>query len=360
MITFTMGHAHLLFVLVLLATIALPSAAQYLEIQSSWTYDDSTHEVEMFAASHTDYNSEYYYYVGVAAVIDVYPNGPDDPSHYTVCNVSAASSEGDASVSCAYTFTGAPYLALDSTHNMEATYYVYQVLPECYGEGCYDWADYYGYSWIEAGRPVFTVDSILYPLGSLLRIGYAVATTASLLRDRQAGECTYPVGENTVQFDFYPYLNYIAQFEQQLLGAGSFTGRRVREELSNYQNSCAYEGSEPLPLYNQNNSGEWVVGRIVNLYGTSLYTVPGWWGYDNVGFLESAGPLVVDYINHLRMTQTSTCSIAFNQQMTMYCGPLQRTSYGSVHPLYITIMQDSTSATLVVSRAEATASRRLQ
>jgi hypothetical protein len=338
-------HWIVLQVFVALASMAVPSGAQTLGMYSSWSYDEGSRQVEMYGRTYADYNSQWYYDLGVALVLSIYPNGPDG-SWYAVCNVSSSSTNEDAEGSCSYTVSGSPYLVFDSFHSLNATYYWYQLFP-CYPYDCYDWADYYGFSLLGTGG-TYSENQVFYPPGTATAIPETAAKSGYVQREQQAGACSYPTAESTTAWGFSSSYPYAGQFAQQLSG-GSFDGRRITESFGSSQDGCYFPGSEYAPVSSLP-AGTWFAGAVRDGSYNYLYALSNGWGYDYVGFLQTA--MLNYYLDHLRKTGTASCTMSFVQNMYMYCG---RTSgqYYRTDPLSITL----TASGIVASRAEASTSR---
>lgn len=320
--------------------------AQTLGMYSSWTYDEGSRQVELYGRTYTDYNAEWYYDLGVALVMSVYPNGPDG-SWYAVCNVSAASTNEDAAVSCSYTVSGSPYLVFDSFHCLDATYYWYQLFP-CYPYDCYDWADYYGFSLLSSGG-TYDDNQFFYAPNTATGTPQTTAKSGYIQRARQAGACTYPTGESTTAWGYSAAYPYAGQFAQQLAG-GSFDGRRITESFGSSQDGC-YWAESPYPRISSPDAGTWFAGAIRDGSYNYLYQYPNGWGYDYVGFTLTEK--LANYVNHLRATNTGSCSISFSQNMYMYCGTTSGQYYRLANPLEITLTQNG----IVTSRAEASVAK---
>src|SRR5262249_44730430 len=107
--------------------------AQNIGIAASWSWDQSSGNVYLYAQTTTDYSSAYYYDACATTILDVYPQSGGSASYSGPFNCAYGSGGPiDAESSYSTTITTEPAeLDFQSYHEVDATYMDYQFDPYC-------------------------------------------------------------------------------------------------------------------------------------------------------------------------------------------------------------------------------------
>ncbi|HYZ83998.1 MAG TPA: hypothetical protein VE621_06330 [Bryobacteraceae bacterium] len=342
------------FLILGIGLFVVPVNSQTMYIYSDIAVDESTGNVTINASTSTDYNSAYYYDIGVQTELTVQPEGSGS---YKACMGGTSSNTYFTSLPPCTINVGSQSadLNLETFHWLSVTYFYYQLLP-CSWE-CNYYGDYYGFSLIST-PPSYTDNQYFYAPGTATPVAQQNAKSGWIQRSKRKGVCFYPTSEATTSSGWSAYHPYVGQFLQSLNG-GSFNGRNVQEVFTGTAvDQCWRPQNGGQPLANPI-TGLWSVRYIkaLNASGTDstfLFLQDNAWGYDNVGFYGSANTILYNYVTNMRPTN-GTCMISFNQNMYMYCstvpGPGQY--YVTNNPLALYISATPSNASLTSSRGSA-------
>jgi hypothetical protein len=325
-------------------------AGQSIGFYSDLQYDSSSGNAYTYAETSSDYSSQYYYDISVYSQLNVsYDGGPAN----ITCQRYGYGSNGNASASCSSNVgTGTVDLELISTHEVNATYYVYQWDSYCSWD-CYYWWDAYQTSLMGAQGTIYQSNQYFAPSGPpAQRTAQQKSAYGYLSRRTSNRPCNFPTGESSSFAMWSPAFPHAGHFIGNLEGPHNFTGRVVAENLSQLQgDTCWYQNSPYSPMYiHPSNYGAWTVGSQsagdIGLFST-LYNS---YGMDTVGFANA------EAYHHYRtkMQQSGNqCGIIYGQSMYMDgCGGLSR-SYGGMQGLQMSI-HGTTGATVQRKTASAT------
>jgi hypothetical protein len=342
------------------AMFACPTQAQSLYMMSDLFVDDASGLVSMSATTSTDYSTNYYYLIRVTMGVWVTPQGG---SQYYACNMGQETeNQTSITITCSHNL-GSQLALLDflSTHEIDATYFGYQVIPWCTWD-CPYYSDYYGFSLLGTGG-TYSSNQYFYAPLMATPITQHTAKGDSIGLQAQRG-CFYPTAENTTGFGWNPGNPYVAQFKQSLSG-GNFANRIVLESFSGAAvDTCYRQNAYYGPVQNPEPSmfGSWPVGTIYRMTASGGLQVVGTnqqnqWGYDHVGFYGSPGTLRLnDYVNTMSSLPPgqNSCLVSFPQNLRMTCGSSAEQYYLLGSPLNIVVSASSSSASLSVTRSSAT------
>jgi hypothetical protein len=302
----------------LLMTGVFAASAQTMYVASDIIVDESSGNVTVVASTSTDYSTAYYYDLFVQTLLTVQPQGS---SSYTTCNNYRTDTSSYVSVSCSINLgSQSASLSLSSFHNLDVTYYYYQ-LQYCTWE-CYYWDDYYGFSLLGTSGTYYDNQYFLAP-GQATPVAQKTSKSATVLKSKQKGGCFYPSSESTSGWGWNASWPYAAQFMQDLSG-GSFNDRLITESFSGSPaDHCYRPGNTGGPAVNPV-PGTWNVRYIKAMdssgYLVFYFTRDNAWGFDHVGFWQQEGSTrLSQYVQNMRPT-SSSCSVDFYQNMYMYCG----------------------------------------
>ena len=135
-------HVNKSFIFLWLAAVTLLARSangQTYGFYSGWSIDEQSGYVYMWAESAADYQISYYYDLHVCMQLVVTP-GQGNP--FSTCWTQDWSDDNWAYVECSTTVPLNSDIYLDSYHEANVTYYVYNFLPDCWEQGnCYNWWD---------------------------------------------------------------------------------------------------------------------------------------------------------------------------------------------------------------------------
>lgn len=330
----------------------LPLAfGQEMYVYSDLAVDESSGDVTVTASTSTDYNSAYYYDMGVSVSLHVQPL---NAGSYQACDQSrGTTTDSYVSASCSYNLgSESADLTGESYHYLDVCYYYYQLEPYCTWE-CNQYDDYYGFSLVST-IPSYDDNQWFYAPGQSTPIQHKTSLQAYIYRTKHRGACLYPTSETTYPWGWNFYWPYVGQF-LQLLGGGTFDSRFVTEVFSgSASDQCWRPANGGQPVGNPS-PGTWYVSFIKGMdasgFAAYQFTYSNGWGLDHLGFWGSSGSTTLyNYVQNMRPT-SSACSVTFNQNMYMFCssysGPGQ---YYSSGPLSLIIAATPTAASLTSSR----------
>ncbi|MDQ2711077.1 MAG: hypothetical protein M3Y72_17340 [Acidobacteriota bacterium] len=145
------------YFLLLASLIPLSAYGQNIGASSSWTWDQSTGSVYLYAQTTTDYSSAYYYDACVTTILGIYPasgGGSTEGGPFNCVNGSGGPIDAESSYNTTVT-TALVELDFQSYHQVDATYQTYQFEPNC-GDECDGYWDAFELSFLG-------VDDTTYP-----------------------------------------------------------------------------------------------------------------------------------------------------------------------------------------------------
>lgn len=330
--------------LLLLLLSSIVASSQTLYMYSSWTIDDNTGNVALYARTSTDYTAGYYYNVKVQFNLFLNSTGT------YACNLGTSQTNMDAEQTCSYTVPLGTGVDFTSVHEVDAAYYWYQVYPSCSSSSstCSGFADYYGFSLLGTDGAYYDNQTFAAP-GQSVQVSQQRSKSGSINRTGQVGACQYPTGETCSSQGFDPQNQYIAQYLQALQGGGQFNQRIIQEYLTISSGDSCWNSSMGFSPMSVPASNSWLVSYIKNLNGY-LFNYSNGWGYDDVGIVNDA-TRVGAYIGAMRAKGGGNCGINFNQNMYMKCGSSGGQYYVTNNPLSVYFAADYNSASQTSSRA---------
>lgn len=312
-------------ILILLALCLLPEFpvfSQEIGMYSSFSFDEANRQAHLYGATTSDYSTGYYYeiYVGLDLWFNTGQHACTDREGWEY-------SYSTVERTCDYTVPGdVTRVDFITTHYLNATYYYYQI---SYCEfGCTGWGDMYGYSMTTTGSGMNSENQIIYLPGQLVELQYQTAKAGNILRTKYP-TCAIPSGEYTVSEGWGSYNygeDFASLFKAHLLGTGVFDLKYVMENLywaypfagwvpGPHSDGCYFSGSVWQPAIPT--AGYWTVGQVAGGSSTP-YAESNSYGYDALGLQR---PRLFYYLEHLRSTGSSACSLRYVQQMSYSCIP---------------------------------------
>lgn len=322
-------------------------SGQELGMFSSWTIDNTSGDVAMYAATSADYNTAYYYQTAVEIWLDL------PASNSYVCQTGGGNENGDSEASCTYTVSPGQDVEFESFFELDATYYYNELFPDC-GYECNGWADYYGYSLLSPQDGTYDDNQTFFAPGTSVDSPLPRTKTGHITRPGHVGGCQYPTGDSTYSSGWSPLQQYVAQFLQAPDG-GQFNQRIIQENLSSAQADSCWDSSMGFSPMGVPPFGEWLVGYIKAADGSFLYAQQGYWGYDNVGLYDygsspSPGTRALAYIQALQSNGQGSCGLIVNQNMYMTCGSSGGQYYVLGSPLSIYFAAGAGASSMTSSR----------